>query len=152
MARQQLKGIVEDFVSEVEVCADIHHPNLVKLMGYATKPQLIIVQELLEGGSLDLGVSQITKRRTHKKVLRPITLAAAIASPHCACNSTLRAAAAGEAAYKKNDNIAVRCPLPMMPLSTMPLCPAPGAVRAGSRRSPGVVMDFWCRFPEGPRR
>jgi serine/threonine protein kinase len=31
MARQQLKGIVDDFVSEVEVCADIHHPNDVVL-------------------------------------------------------------------------------------------------------------------------
>jgi hypothetical protein len=57
MAKQELKKrcalIAQDFVKEVEVCCDLHHPNLVKLMGYATKPQLIIVQELLLGNSLD---------------------------------------------------------------------------------------------------
>ena len=29
------------------------HPNLVQMLGYATKPTLYIVQELLDGGSLD---------------------------------------------------------------------------------------------------
>jgi serine/threonine protein kinase len=57
LARQELKKrcalIAQDFVTEVEVCCDLHHPNLVKLMGYATKPRLIIVQELLLGNSLD---------------------------------------------------------------------------------------------------
>jgi hypothetical protein len=31
------------------VCCDLNHPNLVCLMGYATKPQLLIVQELMLG-------------------------------------------------------------------------------------------------------
>jgi hypothetical protein len=41
--------VVDDFVQEVEVCCDLNHPNLVALMGYATKPRLLIVQELLLG-------------------------------------------------------------------------------------------------------
>jgi hypothetical protein len=47
-ARQELKKrcavIAKDFVTEVEVCCDLNHPNLVRLMGYATNPRLIIVQ------------------------------------------------------------------------------------------------------------
>eukprot|EP01047_Picozoa_sp_COSAG01_P114427 COSAG01_NODE_43103_length_433_cov_0.874251_1_plen_36_part_10 len=34
-----------DFVSEVEVCCGLCHPNLVQLLGYATSPRLLIVQE-----------------------------------------------------------------------------------------------------------
>jgi hypothetical protein len=46
---------------------------------------------------------------------------------------------------KKNDNIAVRCPLLSMPLPMMPLCPAPGAIRTDSRRSP--ACDVRCSVP-----
>ena len=44
---------MDDFVKEVEVACDLNHPNLVRLVGYATQPRLLIVQELLAGGSLD---------------------------------------------------------------------------------------------------
>eukprot|EP01047_Picozoa_sp_COSAG01_P045942 COSAG01_NODE_4272_length_5193_cov_7.742638_4_plen_95_part_00 len=47
--KKKARAVVEDFVQEVEVCCDLNHPNLVALMGYATKPRLLIVQELLLG-------------------------------------------------------------------------------------------------------
>jgi hypothetical protein len=47
--RKNARQVVADFVQEVEVCCDLNHPNLVCLMGYATKPRLLIVQELLLG-------------------------------------------------------------------------------------------------------
>lgn len=40
-------------LGQVEICCDLHHPNLVQLLGYATKPRLLIVQELLLGNALD---------------------------------------------------------------------------------------------------
>lgn len=56
-AREGLKNrlleITADFVAEVEICCDLSHPNLVRLMGFATQPTLLIMQELLRGDSLD---------------------------------------------------------------------------------------------------
>lgn len=49
----QAAAVVDDFVKEVEVACDLNHPNLVQLVGYATQPRLLIVQELLAGGGLD---------------------------------------------------------------------------------------------------
>ena len=40
-------------MSEIEICCDLDHPNLVRLVGYAAHPSLLIVQELLSGGSLE---------------------------------------------------------------------------------------------------
>jgi serine/threonine protein kinase len=50
---QRVQQIAKDFVSEVEVCADLAHPNLVRLMGYSAKPRLLIVQEMMHGQSVD---------------------------------------------------------------------------------------------------
>ena len=53
LLRKKVEVITKDFVTEVEICVDLHHKNLVRLLGYATKPTLMIVQELLLGQSLD---------------------------------------------------------------------------------------------------
>lgn len=48
--RAKVKKVTKDFVTEVEVCCDLNHPNLVRLLGYADHPRLLLVHELLEGG------------------------------------------------------------------------------------------------------
>ena len=50
---RRVKEISKDFVTEVEVCCDLAHPNLVRLMGYATKESLLMVQELMLGQAMD---------------------------------------------------------------------------------------------------
>ena len=50
---EKVEEITKDFVTEVEVCCDLNHPNLVRLLGYADKPRLMIMQELLRGNSID---------------------------------------------------------------------------------------------------
>ena len=62
--------IVKDFVTEVEICADLNHPNLVRLLGYADKPQLMIVQELCEGNSLDQQMYVEGWRPSHGQMLK----------------------------------------------------------------------------------
>ena len=51
--QDKLKEIVEDYTKEVEICCDLAHPNLVALLGYATTPDLLLMQELMEGSSID---------------------------------------------------------------------------------------------------
>ena len=51
--KQKVQKITENYIREVELCVDLAHPNLVRLMGYATKPQLLLIQELMHGGSLE---------------------------------------------------------------------------------------------------
>jgi len=53
VARERIRQVVSDFTSEIEVCADLAHTNLVRLLGYSTAPRLLIVQELMLGGGLD---------------------------------------------------------------------------------------------------
>ena len=53
LLRQSVKQITTDFVTEIEITCDLSHPNLVQLLGYADKPSLLIMQELLEGNSID---------------------------------------------------------------------------------------------------
>ena len=53
MLRHKLKLTVRDFVAEVEVGCSLSHPNLVRVLGYATRPSLLIVQELQTGRSVD---------------------------------------------------------------------------------------------------
>ena len=50
---ERVTVIRDDFVNEVEICCDLAHPNLVRLMGFATEPELLVVQELLLGKALD---------------------------------------------------------------------------------------------------
>ena len=52
-AKRKVRAASDDFVREVEVCCDLAHPNLVRLLGYATTPRLLIVQELMAGKALD---------------------------------------------------------------------------------------------------
>ena len=51
--REKLEEIVTDFTKEVEICCDLAHPNLVTLLGYATQPDLMLMQELMQGNSID---------------------------------------------------------------------------------------------------
>jgi hypothetical protein len=51
--RRRLQKITKDFVKEVDVGCELLHPNLVQMLGYATDPVLLIIQELMDGGSLD---------------------------------------------------------------------------------------------------
>eukprot|EP01043_Picozoa_sp_COSAG02_P016687 COSAG02_NODE_739_length_17830_cov_14.978174_11_plen_879_part_00 len=51
--KKKLQKITRDFVKEVDVGCELLHPNLVQMLGYATEPVLVIIQELMAGGSLD---------------------------------------------------------------------------------------------------
>ena len=51
--RKTIRRITQAYVKEVDLCCDMAHPNLVRFLGYATKPRLVLVQELLPGQSLD---------------------------------------------------------------------------------------------------
>ena len=71
--KEQVEGIITDFVAEVEVCADLNHPNLVRLLGYADTPRLMIVQELCQGNSLDHQLYVEGWRPTHAQILKVAT-------------------------------------------------------------------------------
>jgi serine/threonine protein kinase len=51
--QSKLQAITSGFVKEVQIAAKAAHPNLVRLLGYATRPRLLLVQELMRGQSLD---------------------------------------------------------------------------------------------------
>ena len=68
--KEQVEGIITDFVAEVEVCADLNHPNLVRLLGYADKPRLMVVQELCQGNSLDHQLYVQGWRPSHAQILK----------------------------------------------------------------------------------
>jgi serine/threonine protein kinase len=69
----QLQQLTSNFTTEVEICCDLNHPNLVRFLGYATKPQLFIVQELMRGKSLDQQL-YIEKWRPSTEQTRKIAL------------------------------------------------------------------------------
>ena len=71
--REQVEEITKDFVTEVEVCCDLNHPNLVRLLGYADKPKLIIMQELLRGNSMDRQLYVEQWKPTHEEILKVTT-------------------------------------------------------------------------------
>ena len=52
MSQAQQRRLVEDFKCEVDICCRLTHPRLVAFLGYTTAPDLCIVQELMEQGSL----------------------------------------------------------------------------------------------------
>ena len=68
--REKVEEITKDFVTEVEICCDLNHPNLVRLLGYADKPKLMIMQELLRGNSMDHQLYVEKWRPTHQDVLK----------------------------------------------------------------------------------
>lgn len=68
--QDKVEEIIFDFVSEVEVCADLNHPNLVRLLGYADKPRLMIVQELCTGNSLDQQLYVENWQPSHAQMLK----------------------------------------------------------------------------------
>jgi hypothetical protein len=46
--RQRVQRITDGYVHEVELCCDLAHDNLVRMIGYATKPRPLLVQELMQ--------------------------------------------------------------------------------------------------------
>ena len=52
MRAEQQRRLVEDFKCEVDICCRLTHPRLVAFLGYTTAPDLCIVQELMQQGSL----------------------------------------------------------------------------------------------------
>ncbi len=46
--KRKVQEVMDNFVTEVEVCCDLNHPNLARLLGYAEQPKLMMVQELLQ--------------------------------------------------------------------------------------------------------
>eukprot|EP01043_Picozoa_sp_COSAG02_P021262 COSAG02_NODE_1076_length_14725_cov_10.610215_7_plen_1187_part_00 len=68
--RGQVEEITKDFITEVEVCCDLNHPNLVRLLGYADRPKLMIMQELLQGNSMDRQLYVEKWRPTRAQVLK----------------------------------------------------------------------------------
>ena len=62
--------------STVAVVCAVVHPNLVRLMGYATKPRLYIVQELLRGQALD---KQLYVERFRPSVVQIMQMALGVA-------------------------------------------------------------------------
>jgi serine/threonine protein kinase len=68
--RGKLAEIVEDFTKEVEICCDLAHPNLVTLLGYATQPELLLMQELMEGNSLDQQLYNEKWKPTRAQILK----------------------------------------------------------------------------------
>jgi serine/threonine protein kinase len=51
--QHKVQTIARDFVREVDLCCDLAHPNIIRLLGYVTRPSLLLVQELMRGNSLD---------------------------------------------------------------------------------------------------
>ena len=68
--RKKVEDITKDFVTEVEVCCDINHPNLVRLLGYVDTPRLMIMQELLRGNSMDHQLYVEGWKPTQKQILK----------------------------------------------------------------------------------
>ena len=47
LLKKKVVEVLRDFVAEVEVCCDLNHPNLVRLLGYADRPVPMMMQQLL---------------------------------------------------------------------------------------------------------
>ena len=47
LLKKKVQEVLRDFVAEVEVCCDLNHPNLVRLLGYADRPVPMMMQQLL---------------------------------------------------------------------------------------------------------
>jgi hypothetical protein len=68
--KKKVQEITKDFVTEVEICADLNHPNLVRLLGYADQPNLVLVHELLRGNSVDAQLYVENWQPTHRQILK----------------------------------------------------------------------------------
>jgi serine/threonine protein kinase len=68
--KEKLAEIVADYTKEVEICCDLAHPNLVTLLGYATKPDLLFMQELMQGSSIDTQLYIEKWKPTNAQILK----------------------------------------------------------------------------------
>ena len=71
--KSKVQEISSDFTKEVEICCDLSHPNLVGLLGYATEPGLYMMQELMEGSSIDQQLYVERWKPTRAQVLKVAT-------------------------------------------------------------------------------
>ena len=71
--KSKVQEISSDFTKEVEICCDLTHPNLVGLLGYATEPGLYMMQELMEGSSIDQQLYVERWKPTQAQVLKVAT-------------------------------------------------------------------------------
>ena len=82
--KEALKGkvqeITSDFTKEVEICCDLAHPNLVAMLGYATEPGLYMMQEVMEGSSID---QQLYVERWKPTQVQVLKVAADVARGVC---------------------------------------------------------------------
>jgi serine/threonine protein kinase len=91
LLKRTLQKITDSFVAEVEICCDLVHPNVVKLIGYATEPHLMLVQELMRGGSIDNQLYQQGWRPSHAQVHKvALDVARGMAFLHTAFQDTAR--------------------------------------------------------------
>ena len=67
--KRKVQEVMNDFVAEVEVCCDLNHPNLARLLGYSEQPKLMMVQELLQS-SVDRALYVDMWQPTHDQVLK----------------------------------------------------------------------------------
>ena len=52
--RANVRKVIREFGKEVEVCCQFSHPNIVRMLGWATDPELCLVQEFMRGQSLHI--------------------------------------------------------------------------------------------------
>ena len=67
--KHKVQEVIHNFVAEVEVCCDLNHPNLARLLGYAEQPKLMLVQELLQS-SVDKALYTDMWRPTLEQLLK----------------------------------------------------------------------------------
>jgi hypothetical protein len=89
--KKRQQKVADAFVEEVDIWLSLHHPNLVPLLGYTTAPSLMLVSELLRGGSLDRQLVRQAFPSMMRFILTEIYLCHA-----CSCRERLRVETPGQ--------------------------------------------------------